>query len=368
MQKFLVALPLLGGCHVHHSNGVSPELVSAEKAALASPTESDAWASLGSAYFIDNQYEKASSAFAEALRLDPDNAMAAKGMEQLSESEWVSEIERKALENPADDEIWGDIGDHFAEKGQTAKALTYYLHAMTLDPTDSEWHQKLAASGSTEEVVAFYESNAVRNQDNDEWLGDYGDLLGRLDRREDACAQYRNALALDPSDSEWIQRVGECDSGAPLGSSEGMEGMEGMEHGDPMEESFGSPEEQLQQYEQLVAQEPDNDEYWGKVAKSHVALGNLEQGVEALERALALDPIDSEWPTMYCALTGSSLVEVLEAQLEQHPNNDELLGDLGDAYLTSGDPERAREHYLLAAEVDPDDQEWATKLRYLGEL
>ena len=71
---------------------------------------------------------------------------------------------------------------------------------------------------------------------------------------------------------------------------------------------------------------------------------------------------------MYCALTGSSLVEVLEAQLEQHPNNDELLGDLGDAYLTSGDPERAREHYLLAAEVDPDDQEWATKLRYLGEL
>ena len=373
MRSFAILLPLLGGCHVHHANGVSPQLVSAEKAALGSPSEAAVWASLGTAYVSEGHYDKAFSAFSEALRLEPENSLATSGMEQLNQTQWVSEIERKALENPSDDEIWGDIGDHFAEKGQSSKALTYYLRAMSLDPSDSEWHQKLTEHGSSEEVVAFYESNAVHNQDNDEWLGDFGDLLAGMDRREDACSQYRNALALDPSDSEWVQRVGECDSGAPLQPSGGLqhsdmvEGAEMMGHGD-YPEMHESPEAQLQSFEQLVAQEPENDEYWGGIAQAHVALGNLEQGVEALERALALDPSDSVWPTMYCALTGSVLVDVLTAQLEQHANNDELHGDIGDAYVNSGDPEKAKEHYLRASELDPEDGEWKTKLRYLGEL
>ena len=371
MTKFLLVLPLLGACHVHHSGGVSPAVVSAEKAALGAPTESDVWASLGEAYLSEAQFEKAFSAFSEARRLDSESARAAAGLEKLANAQWISEIERKALDNPADDEIWGDIGDHFAERGQSEKALTYYLHAMSLDPTDSEWHQKLAESGSSEQVVAFYESNAVHNQDNDEWLGDYGDLLARMDRREDACSQYRNALALDPGDSEWVQRVGECDSGAPLGSSagDGFEGHGMMEHegGLDMENAHWSPEARVQQFEQLIAQEPENDEFWGGLAQAHIELGSLEQGGEALERALSLDPTDSTWPTIYCALTGTSLVDVLTAQLDQHAENDELHGDLGDAYVTAGNPEKAKESYLRAAELDPDDEEWRSKLRVLGE-
>ena len=93
----------------------------------------------------------------------------------------------------------------------------------------------------------------------------------------------------------------------------------------------------------------------------------MEQGGEALERALSLDPTDSTWPTFYCALTGTSLVDVLTAQLDQHAENDELHGDLGDAYVTAGNPEKAKESYLRAAELDPDDEEWRSKLRVLGE-
>lgn len=87
----------------------------------------------------------------------------------------------------------------------------------------------------------------------------------------------------------------------------------------------------------------------------------------ALERALALDPTDPVWPTMYCALTGTVLVDVLMTQLEQHSTNDELLGDLGDAYVNAGNLEKAEEYYRRASELDPDDQEWSSKLKYLGE-
>lgn len=371
MRYSILILPALSACHAHHSGAISPTIVSAEKAALTAPSESGVWADLGEAYLSTNQFDAAHAAFSEALRLDEDDAVAAGGLLKLEQSNWVSDIERRALENPADDEIWGDIGDYFAEKGLGDKALTYYLHAMTLDPADSEWQQKVSESGSIERVIEIFESNAVHNQDNDEWLGDYGDLLARMERREDACAQYQNALALDPSDSEWVQRVGECDSGAPLGVGvEGEHGMEGyhdeemgmdvMSHGD-------SPENQIAHYEALIAQDPANDEYLGGMAQIMAQQGNLEQAVEYLSRALELDPVDSAWPGMFCALTGRSRVDVLTGLLDAHDGNDELHGDLGDAFVDIGQTDDAIVHYRRAMELDPEDQEWATKLALLGE-
>ena len=201
MRSFVLFLPFLAACHAHHGKSFVPEVARAEKAALTNPSEAGSWVALGSVYMDARRFDQAKAAFDEALRIDEDNSEAKAGIERLQQTDWISEIERTALAQPSNDEVWGDIGDHFAERGSLRGALGYRLHAMSLDQADSEWQQKVAESGSQEEVLAIFESNAVHNQDNDEWLGDYGDLLARLDRREDACSQYSNALALDPSDS-----------------------------------------------------------------------------------------------------------------------------------------------------------------------
>ena len=374
MRSYVLVLPFLAACHAHHAQTFNPEVLRAEKGALTEPGQADSWVQLGTAYFEVQKYDEAKAAFDEALRLDEDNSEAKAGIESLQETNWISEIERTALAEPRNDEVWGDIGDHFAERGMKEVALGYYLHAMALDPADSEWQQKVVESGSQEEVLALFESNAVHNQDNDEWLGDYGDLLARMDRRDDACAQYSNALALDPEDSEWIQRVDECNSGAPLAVSPDMGGMHPehgmMEHGEAYGEALsgqGDPEAQISNLENLLEGEPENDEYMGRLGVLLADQGNMERASELLLGAFALDPTDSVWPRTVSALTGRSRVDLLSEALESHAENDELHGDLGDAYVDLGRTQEALEAYRRALELDPDDAEWKNKLSLLGD-
>jgi Flp pilus assembly protein TadD len=60
-------------------------------------------------------------------------------------------------------------------------------------------------------------------------------------------------------------------------------------------------------------------------------------------------------------------VDLLTEALETHSQNDELHGDLGDAYVDLGQTQEALEAYRRAAELDPDDAEWKNKLSLLGD-
>ena len=115
---------------------------------------------------------------------------------------------------------------------------------------------------------------------------------------DDACAQYSNALALDPADSEWVQRVDECNSGAPLAvSTESHEYMGGMhpehgmmEHGEAYGEALsgqGDPEAQISNLENLLEGEPENDEYMGRLGVLLAEQGNMERASELLLGACA---------------------------------------------------------------------------------
>ena len=73
-----------------------------------------------------------------------------------------------------------------------------------------------------------------------------------------------------------------------------------------------------------------------------------------------------------CALAGESLstgrtaTDVYGSLADRIPGNDELWGDLGDAWLYVGDTARAREAYQKAATIDPGDGEWQRQLAILG--
>ena len=95
--------------------------------------------------------------------------------------------------------------------------------------------------------------------------------------------------------------------------------------------------------------------------------GEMERATELLLRAFNLDPVDTVWPRTISSLTGRSRVDLLTEALQTHSENDELHGDLGDAYVDLGQTQQALEAYRRATELDPDDAEWKSKLRLLGD-
>lgn len=366
----VVSLSLIA-CLPHPvTTGFSPKVLRAERAALEAPESPDSWAQLGGAYLDAGDSDRAYSALQEALRLNAENQAAVEGLATLMSSGWVSNIERTALNSPNDDEVWGDVGDYFAGTGQVDRALVFYLRAMRLDSSDSEWINKVVKAGGAADVLASFESQAVGQQENDEWLGDYGDLFRQMNRIDDACAQYRNALALDPEDSEWMEKVALCDSGQMMPLIEGEEGIgDGMEHEGMVHEGLREdmdPMAQIASLESLVVQNPENDEYLGRLGQLLAIQGELERAKGLIEQAMKLDPTDSEWPRVFSALTGQTRLEVLRGLIALHPNLDELQGDLGDALVDLGRPEEAIKAYKEAGRLDPADLEWAAKLKLLG--
>jgi tetratricopeptide (TPR) repeat protein len=71
-------------------------------------------------------------------------------------------------------------------------------------------------------MLAMYEAQQGQHQEDDEWLGYYGDLLMSVGREEEACDLYATALALDPDDYEWVGNVAECNGEARPDMDHGM--------------------------------------------------------------------------------------------------------------------------------------------------
>ncbi len=218
----LIPLVLTVGCSVKIGNS-SPNhsgVIDAQRSALRTPGDSASWCDLGDAYASAQEFSLAQSTYAGVVQMGVDTECAEEGLESLGGMGWLSQIEQMVLANPVDDELWGDLGDSYSSDGDTDSALAAYMYAMTLDPEDGEWHGKISdisgesveeiRAAASAEILATYEAQLPQHQEDDEWLGDYGDLLMQVGREEEACDLYATAMALDPQDYEWIGNVAEC--------------------------------------------------------------------------------------------------------------------------------------------------------------
>jgi len=181
---------------------------------------------------------------------------------------------------------------------------------------------------------------------NDELMGDYGDLLSFLGRRDEACMAYQRAQQLDPEDSEWNDRVNEC---VGMGSVSGA--------------TAGSLIEAL---EARLEAEPENDELMGTIGDTMLSSGDNDGALEWYRKALATDPGDSEWLDKVVAISGQPKLDILLELTEDDPADDELWGNLGDVYLDLGMTDDARDAYRKANALDPEDSEWQRKLQMFG--
>lgn len=318
----------------------------AQAQVLTEPDSTTAWMELGDAYRKGHRKKKARKTYQKVLAIEPAFQPARDALAKLQPRNRVSRLERRALKDPTNDEIWGDVADELALSGDTDKALRYYVHALRIDPTDEEWINKVMELGGEETLLGMYRDQMQAFPNNDELMGDYADLLTYLGRREEACMAYQRAQQIDPEDSEWNDRVAECAATGGVGAIEG-----------------GSLVEAL---ESRLQAEPGNDELMGTLGDTLLASGDTEGALEQYRAALAADPGDSEWLDKVVAVSGMPKLEVLLELVEQHPTNDELWGNLGDLYLDLGQRDEARAAFRKAAALDPADEEWPRKLRMFG--
>lgn len=339
----LLAALVLGGCGAQQVQG-------AELGVLAEPNSVEAWVLLGDTYRRAGEREKATAAYERALSLSPDNPEILSRLQQ-SGSRQLSELEQNALLNPLDDEVWGDLGDEYALRGQREKALEYYLYALKIDPADYEWQQKVVEHGGLDQIIGTYE--AQLSGTDDEAIGDVADMLRQGGEEERACELYARANELDPGDSEWLENLSTCPGHTPVALP--YDAYDSYAHGVELGTAGGVVGGVL----------GGGDPSLFELGREALDAGDADEARELFERALLADPTDRNATAGLIAVTGKTLVEVLTALSERQPDNDELWGDLGDARLATGDREGALEAFRQAGRLDPGDSEWQSKTAVL---
>ncbi len=298
-------------------------------------------------------------------------------MEEAWRYEWAADsplgrrLVRKAKRDEYNDEVWGDAGDKAMEHVDTALATYLYLHAAALDPSDSEWQTGLLNCEMTEIVVLLQERRVAEYPDNDEVLGDYGDILSSLGRTDEACAAYRRAAALDPADAEWQNGAAGCpDQGSALftptasvGSHLGIETRVEAVDVESELDSWASYDSDAAALKASLDAEPTNDELWGDLGDLATSNGRTALAIGCYQRAYEYDPADLEWQRRLLEEgAGEEILAALGEAALNDSDNDERLGDFADALMHAGFIDDACAMYQAAMEVDPADTEWPDKL------
>lgn len=329
MQRWmLVGVLVAGACS--HQGGVE----SAQRSVLRNPTEVAAWVALGDAHRKNRDSEAAGSAYAQALRLDPDNEELQRRAGSAGRSPAVRQLESQVLDDPENDELWGDLGDAYAAMGDRKTAYRHYQYALTLDPDDGEWQGKVVEFSDGGDIDFMLD--ALADSNDDERLGDLADRLRAEGREDEACSTYMRAFTIDPGDSEWITALESCGQ-----STQGMT-------------------------DQVVSEAlaSNDDERIGDAADMLRGQGNTERACELYQRAMSIDPDDSEWlqAVTGCGGLDPDQMETIIADALSS-GDDERIGDAGDMMRTQGDTDRSCELYQRAIAIDPDDSEWIERVR-----
>jgi tetratricopeptide (TPR) repeat protein len=216
-------------------------------------------------------------------------------------------------------EAWISIGDAYEVVGDAQRAAACYGVARLIAPDESNLLSKPA---NLTDAVALLKS---KNIQDDEWIGDRGDVAVQIGATAEALEIYRWAAEVDPADSEWPAKKALLES--------------------------------LEAEMQKVRNDFREDENWGDLGDIYRLLSLHAQANSCYALARLIEPDDGEWQAKQVASL-SSAVSMLQ-QLEIR--DDEWIGGLGDAADALGDPVAARALYALAQEIDPNDSRWQQK-------
>lgn len=198
----------------------------------------------------------------------------------------LAQLEQRWQANPADDEIAGQLAAAYRDAGRTADARRLFGEALRLDPADAEWlAQAKALDADFAPVIAKLQRDIASDSRDDEARGNLGRILLALGQPGEAQPHLLQALQLNPGSASWADLL--RDSGYDTRQLAAAIAAAGPD---------SSPRTAV-----TVSGSPDDDEYWGNLAKARRAAGDGAGALAALERAHTLDPEDQEWEELRAA-------------------------------------------------------------------
>lgn len=211
----------------------------------AEPGNANAWLTVGNAHRELNQYDLATAAYREALRINPTYGAA-----------------------------WGNLGVAYQNLNQTDNAIAAYREALRIDSEDVTSWNNLGNAYSrlqrADEAIATYRQ-ALRIDPGDArtWFN-LGGTYNDLKRYDDAITAYREALRINP---------GYVDAWNNLGFSY----------------------KNLQRYDAAISAcrqalriNPENPHIWINLATAYYLSGNTPAALDAVASLRPLDPVTAD--------------------------------------------------------------------------
>jgi len=186
------------------STSIPPELWEQEQAKLReNPQDPDQWALIANMYALVKKYDKAIEHYEQAIHLAPDRA-----------EEWrerIESIKRRIGKEKAESLI--TQGDHLAKAGRHQEAWVVFNEAIRLDPDNAmAWYNagvcRMAMGDSAAAVNCFDRATRLDPELVQAW-SNRGALLAQLGRIEEALQSLERACQLDPTHAKaWLNKGG----------------------------------------------------------------------------------------------------------------------------------------------------------------
>ena len=164
-----------------------------------------------------------------------------------------------------DDEVVGAYGNALLELGDRANAFDRYLEAHRQDSSDMEWLRGMAKADPAR-ALPVIEARRKESPDDEDADGYLGDVYAGLGKREDAILYYEKAIARDAENRYWMVALAKV-----------------------------APERGLALLRASVDASPQDDEAWGQLGAGYAEVGRTEDAKAAFDKAISLDPRDSDW-------------------------------------------------------------------------
>ena len=397
------------------------------------PDDPDGWALLARSYSASNQYQAAANAYERLFELTgPVPELEAEYGEVLvyvsggivtPQAEAL--FENVASNNPADPRAAYYLGLAKAQAGRSEEAIAMWTDLLNGAPSDATWAPAirqqivtLAAESGIEpgsldmaESVSAPDAQASGHQPADgEQMEMIRTMVANLDTR----------LSEDPSDTDgWLKLarsyavLGEREKAedalvratvnnpdpafgekvAALRAEFGLESSSSIDAttrnsalASPGDNTADMPNDHTPMIRQMVEglstrleSEPEDIAGWLQLARSYLALGEVEKAMDALHDALAVSPGNIDLLNLYAdvALTATSeipalrqaSVEAVQGLLADNPNSVQGLFYAGLVAAQSGNADEARGYWeILMARLQPNSFTHAAVKRRYDEL
>lgn len=285
----------------------------------------------------------------------------------------LKNLDKAQLLEPRNPEPIIAKGDIYVAKGKISRGIDYYKQAIELDPTNGPAQQALVNGW----LAAIRVAPSVAN--NFVGLATAYQLQGNIDQAE---KNYRRALQLEPTNQLAVDGIKAIENDKVQ-----MELDLFLNRAIAFQKE-GRYDESIDSYIKAVRLAPRNADIHYNVGTSFQAKKDWFQAEKAYRRVLELDPNHKEATLALKALTDDRketqvseafdkaialqqqgmLAEAISIYLkvaEDKPTDDTLFYNLGTAYQANNEFDKAKESFIRAATLKPEDQTYKDALAFI---